>query len=151
MLGCTGNRNLPIVLLDDFRSQATIEVVRAQIQQHNGRLEVIEDDKSDRKDAPPYRFTRARVEDFVSSGQHGTLLLEFFNDRLFATRFYPWQLTAYLERLSALGIHLSQAHPNTHSAGASIELLQDYQGKWYVRWADPSLMKRLQDWIARYS
>jgi hypothetical protein len=77
--------------------------------------------------------------------------LEFFNDRLFATRFYPWQLTAYLERLSALGIHLSQAHPNTHSAGASIELLQDYQGKWYVRWADPSLMKRLQDWIARYS
>jgi len=149
MFGCTAKSDRPVPLLDDFRSRSTIEAVRAQLEQHGAKFEITEDDVSTRTDISPYRHTRVRVEGFVSRGQHGTLQLEFYNDQLMATTFYPVHLSTYLEMLGANGIKLTDRERSTRSAGASIELLNDYQGRWYVRWSDPDLMKAMRDWIAR--
>lgn len=72
----------------------------------------------------------------------GTLRLEFLNDELMATWFYPKDPTRYR---ASLGPQDGRDEFATMSHGA------DYLKREYVLWEDVRLRKQLDEWIRKYS
>ncbi|MGH9426391.1 MAG: hypothetical protein ACRD2L_08825 [Terriglobia bacterium] len=119
--------------------------------------EVVEQSSLGPKDnRPPFSIYKVSIKRYSHLGIWGELHLEFFNNRLMETWFYPGSFDKYvdlLEKKEGLGLKEERdglrgtiVSPYTH-----IWIYKDYKGRNYVAWEDTRLRREQRIWIKRYS
>jgi hypothetical protein len=120
----------------------------------------IEDSNSDKNNSkPPFNIYIIEINNYSHLGYTGTLKLEFFNNRLMSTWYYPKEkefdkYVETLEKNEKINIEydtfsnhtIVNILPYTH-----IWLMTDDKGKKYIGWEDIRLGKENNLWIERYS
>lgn len=108
--------------------------------------------------APPFRKLIVRVGAFSHQGQSGELLLQFHNERLMETVFYPQKPEAYLASLKQAGFKFTglqepttPVQPLQPSPYTKITISRDAKGRLYISWIDTRLSDEYHDWIAVYA
>jgi hypothetical protein len=101
---------------------------------------------------PPFRIVVIRVPDFKDHGFNGSLVLQFYNDRLMKTQFYVGDMKGYLRAAAAsqqvsLG-NDSSGHIPPHTR---VWVGKEEDGREYLGMEDEILLQQMKDWIGRYS
>lgn len=92
---------------------------------------------------------------FEFLGQRGKLRLEFFNDRLVSTWFYPEDAGAALAVLERTGVQVDKP-PNGQRlmedgvSGTRCWTKKDYRGHVYIGWEDVLLSDQMFAWLQRH-
>lgn len=119
-----------------------------------GDDEVVEDSHLGPADRRP-RFDVYTVSQkgFTHLGQVGELVLQFFNDRLMETRFFPDNVDAYLAALANAAVDLRQQSEAEATVPPYTRLSTaiDYKKRRYVAWEDVRLAEEMKLWIKRYA
>ncbi|MCA1791647.1 MAG: hypothetical protein LC667_17885 [Thioalkalivibrio sp.] len=100
---------------------------------------------------PPFHIRRVSLLDYDHLGTRGELVLEFFNDRLMSTRFYPVDLAGYLRRLQAEVPSLTSDTAAELPPYTKVRIGVDYWDRGFVVWEDRRLVDELSLWIKLYS
>jgi len=140
----------PSPLLPGFQSyHSRAEVLPALSKTLNA--EVLEDSSlPDADPRPLFSIYTISYQGFAYCGQTGELHLQFFNDRLLQTWFFPQDAASCLAVLASLG----QQIPNGDGLATGNTILRsgvDYRGTHYIAWEDRRLALERRRWIARYS
>jgi hypothetical protein len=82
------------------------------------------------------------------TGCYGVLFLDFYDDKLYSTRFYPEDLNLYLAHLKDTnfvysGTYDLLATPDIYRDGVHVWLAKDNQGRSYVGWEDTTINRNL--------
>lgn len=119
------------------------EQVRAQLDRSGWRDWRVVDQPEAKPPAgrPDFRFLSAEA-DGESLGVKGKLRVDFLNDRLMATWFFPNDTTAYRAAIQKL-----PATDPLKQANFGV----DYRNQNYALWEDPRLRKEMEDWIRKHS
>ncbi len=132
-----------------FSSYAAIDEVRSLL--GDSPVTVVEDSRLPPGDQrPPFNILVLSIS-FEHLDQSGKLRLEFFNDRLMSTSFYPDDLETYLEVLNDSGVILDRGGRCKIAPYTEIWKSTDFNNRGYVNWEDERLQKEFDDWITRYS
>jgi hypothetical protein len=150
VVGCTKSGNdtsvtsrRPAALAASLGSMQSSEATKAKLQAAGWtNWRVIESPSTQPpKNRPPLQILTMEA-DGSDLDVVGTLRLEFLNDQLMATWFYPKDLARYRSALE------KEAKRDELT---SIKYGTDYQKRDYVLWEDVRLRKELDDWIRKYS
>ena len=101
---------------------------------------------------PPFRIVIIRVPNFKDHGFTGSLVLQFYNDRLMKTQYYVKDMKGYLsaaavdEQVSLGNDKSGHISPHTH-----VWLGKEEDGDEYLGMEDEVLNQQMKDWINRYS
>lgn len=144
--------NTRTALIDGLVSYQSAKDVRRQLAPLS--WEVVEDSHLGPTDQRPrFDVYTVSLKKFTHLGQVGELVLQFFNDRLMETRFFPDNVDAYLAALANAGVDLRQQSeaevtvpPHTRLSTAI-----DYRKRRYVGWEDIRLAEEMKRWIKRYA
>lgn len=152
----------PVILAERFRSYASESTVAAALEADGLTLQraVIERPPSPRY--PPRRQTQFTVRGYEHLNSTGTLVLEFFNDRLMEVDFRPEEAAPYALRLHRQYPALKRDR-NGYSEWiegparlwASVDLARSKVGRslgteGVVLWQDLRLTAQRDDWDARF-
>ena len=77
--------------------------------------------------------------------------MQFFNDRLMETRFFPNGVDAYLATLANAGVDLTKQSEVTVPPHTRLWTEMDYKKRRYVGWEDVRLAEEMKLWIKRYA
>ena len=140
----------PSPLLPGFQSyRSRAEVLPALSKTLNA--EVLEDSSlPDADPRPPFSIYTISYQGFAYCGQTGELHLQFFNDRLLQTWFFPQDAASCLAVLDSLGLRI----PSDDGLATGNTILRsgiDYRGAHYIAWEDQRLVLEQRRWITRYS
>ena len=100
---------------------------------------------------PPFRMDTITVYDFRHLGIKGELLLQFFNNRLMETLFFPSDTSNYIMQLEADGIRLPHNREVKFDKYTLICASRNSDGREYVTWQDKRLTNEIDIWVKRYS
>ena len=160
LFGCDTNE--PTLLLADIPSGISPDAARRSLNVAADNWTVIEDSHLPPGDKRPRSDVLiVEVRAFTHCGVTGVLGLQFYNDRLTATLFYPEDLPAYLHGLAAKGIHFEPPHSQADVRAQAREvrlaprtriwLYRDYKDRDYIGWEDVKLIGEQNRWIDRHS
>lgn len=139
----------PTNLINGIKSYSSEKDVLRELAVKAKDVEVIFDDKL-KADDPRPRFDNKLIEiKYSHLGFDGKLKLIFFNNRLWATTFYPRQYDKYKKKLkSQLKVRF-----NLKNEARVVPYTQIYvlPGDKSVMWSDIRLNNENKFWIARYS
>jgi hypothetical protein len=138
-------------LLDGFSSYSSPASV-STLNLSERQAILIEEVACDRAvDSPCFEVQVFKTE-FDHLGKHGELRLTFFNGRLYATTFYPDDLSTYLTELNKNGLGLPMhSEPLELSRNTLIWAATDEAGRGYVAWVDRRLREEHERWLSCYS
>jgi hypothetical protein len=102
---------------------------------------VVDEPSAPQHDSRPPLVLESAEVDGVDFGIAGTMKLEFINDQLMATWFFPENMPAY--RLA-----IAERPPMKH---LRVEFGVDFQKRRYVRFEDARLREEMDNWIRKYS
>lgn len=140
-------------LLAPFESYASISDVEEILKSRGLVWQVIEKEstiaKGERR--PPFNVYIIRVGNFTHLGFEGKLRLEFFNNRLMATWFYPTNLSAYRKVIEEHYPELRAKQASMVGKNTGIEFGTDHEKHDYIAWEDVRLRDEFSLWIKRYS
>lgn len=117
------------------------------------KWETVEDRKplvSDKR--PPFRILIIRVPNYRDHGFTGSLLLQFYNDRLMRSQFYVDDMKGYLnaagsdEQVSLGNDNSGHIAPHTR-----VWVGKEADGHEYLGMEDETLKQEMNDWVSRYS
>ncbi len=105
---------------------------------------------------PPFNIYKIAVPNYSHLGVSGELQVQFFNNRLVSTWFYPETFDQYIKVFKGKGeITFPEGREGPKEATAAtythIWTHKDYKGHEYVAWEDVRLARELSLWINRYS
>jgi hypothetical protein len=155
LLGCgetpsfTERASQSSALIDGFSSYESVDDVKNFL--GNAVVTVVEDSQlalSDQR--PPFSILVWSIS-FEHLNQPGKLRLEFFNDRLMSTTFFPNEMTTYIEALNDSGITFDREGHGNNAPYTELWKSTDSNGPGFVRWADERLDEELDAWIMTYA
>ena len=126
----------PTELAASLNSTLPSEVVKAQLQTAGWSRWTIIESPPDNDRRPALQVLSVETQG-TDRGVAGTMRLDFLDDRLMATWFYPTELAKYRDAVAK-----AEKGSNT-----SITQGTDYKGRSYVVWEDVRLRKELDNWI----
>jgi hypothetical protein len=134
-------------LLDGFVSYSSqASMSGGDLQGHD--LEVVKSSPCRPGDPRPCFEISVVRTDFEHLGCPGDLLLTFFEDRLYATTFYPKDFERYLRLLRESGIDLPRrSEPLELSRFTRVWAAADDSGREYVAWRDQRLFDEHARWL----
>lgn len=133
-------------LIAGFESYATRAQALARLPR-GAAVKVVEDSALKPGDKrPPFSIYRVAVAGYTVCGQVGELHLEFFNDRLLGTWFFPGDAPACHAALAAAGQRVPGVSGNTMRVAAI-----DFFDRHYLMWEDARLREQIDHWIKKYS
>ena len=140
-------------LIAPFESYENISVVQRRLKTNGLSWSLIEDNSTVSKGSkrPPFHIYVIRVNAFKDSGHEGDLRLEFFNDRLMATWFYPEGFTSYRAVVEARYPEILGKQSITVGQYTRIAFARDYEARDYIAWEDIRLREQVDLWIKQYS
>lgn len=137
-------------LIGGLMSYQSVEHVRRELAALS--WEVVEDSHLGANDRRPrFDVYTASLKGFVHLGQVGELTLQFFNDRLMETRFFPKDVDAFLAALANAGVDLRRQSDATALPHTRLWTAMDYKKRRYVGWEDVRLADEMKFWIKRYA
>ena len=143
-------QNPPAPLLGSFESYASPSQVR-KLLPNQLAITVVEDSKLPAGDPRPrFDVLDLRIEDYEHLGHRGELLVQFLNERLLGTWFYPDSYDSYIAALRHSGL---APVSETTRVGRYTDLwtYRDFEGRPYVAWEDSRLADEQRRWIMKYS
>jgi hypothetical protein len=170
ILGCSSKSYTEIAkdrtkLINGFESYQSIEKVKAMFKNDTSSWIVIEDSKSGNDNAP-FNIYTVEIKNYSHLGFIGDLRLDFFNNRLEETWFYPVEYDKYVDLLVKKEgiVELKDKKKNEQIDGLpalpspygykdniqpyiKIWFFTDYRGKKYVGWGDTRLIEEKHQWI----
>jgi hypothetical protein len=142
-----------VKLMDPFESYASITDVEGVLQRLGHSWHAIESDSTVVKgtNRPQFQVYVVQVDDFAHQEFTGMLRLEFFNNRLMATWFYPANLPAYRKMIEKRYSQAATKGGGIVRKNTSIEFGVDHEKRGYIVWEDIRLRDELNLWIRRYT
>lgn len=143
----------PTPLIGPLQSHMQAEVAREKLGAATSEWIVIEQSSLPEGDQRPrFDIERFRVTRFEHLGVAGELVLEFFNDRLMSTSFFPNEWEAYVERLEEhIGQSLEEGQDLEIGSHTRLFLGPTFHDRRYVGWVDAGLASEKNTWISKYS
>lgn len=144
--------NNPVNLIDGFKSYQSIEEIRQYCSSLGHKWMIIEDSNLPKGDKrPKFDIFVVEVKEFKYLDWIGVLRLEFFNNRLFGTSFYPEDYKAFIENL--LQNEKIDLINNDKKIIDNLMIWKhkDYRGKVYIGWKDIRIEQEELEWIKKYS
>jgi hypothetical protein len=140
-------------LIAPFESYESISTVRRRLTDGGFTWAVIENSQTVAKGEkrPPFQIYVIKIENFSNQGFEGTLKLQFFNDRMMATWFYPKNFASYRAALESRHPELRSGRATVIEQFTRIEFGVDHEQRAYVVWEDSRLRDELDLWIKRYA
>lgn len=139
-------------LIEPFQSYMGVEVVESLLSRQGLSWKVLDDNNTvkEGESRPPFRVYILAVENFQSFGFNGVLVLQFFNNRLLSTSFYPESPDRYKEEIQSR-FSLGAAKETRLDDKTVLKADFNYEDRFYVRWEDVRLSEELTKWIMRYA
>ena len=137
-------------LIDGFVSRQSAAEVEAKLQQSNAKFAVVEDSKDNEKGSVlrvPLSIRVLVVTGFTYLGMPGDLRLEFVNDELATTWFFPADTERFQAELGKRWPDATSGRPMRLHAASELRTSLDYQGKRYWAWEDLNLRQEVERWI----
>lgn len=101
---------------------------------------------------PPFIVDTVTIKNYSHLGFSGELVVEFFNNRLVGTKFWPQEIDKYIKHLASTEkLDIVGNQEVMLSKYTRIWIAVDYLGEKYVGWEDVRLNKEMETWIKRYS
>jgi hypothetical protein len=158
-LGCGDNVTYtdvvdkPTLLIADIKSYQSIEYTKNQLVHGGYEWIVKEDSKSPQYDSrPPFDILTISIKKYNYLGFSGELVLNFFNNRLMSTWFYPDDISSFFKKLKIqLGTDMMSQSEITFGKYTKMWKDKDYQDRIYIGWHDIRLIEENNRWISRYS
>lgn len=140
-------------LIAPFDSYESIQVVHARIKEMGFTWNVLEDNQtvSESYWRPPFHSYVMSIDGFSDLGRKGTLWLDFFNDRLMKTVFYPDDFPAYRAAVEKMYPALQGGASATIAPHVNLFIARDYKERDYIAYEDIRLREQLNLWIRRYA
>jgi hypothetical protein len=140
----------PASLLGSFESYASPSEVRKLLASQLV-IAVVEDSKLPADDSRPrFDVLELRIENYEHLGHRGELRVQFLNERLLSTWFYPDSYDSYIATLRRSGLTPVSV---TTRVGQYTDLwtYRDFEDRPYVAWEDIRLADEQRRWIMKYS
>lgn len=152
-VGCIGHKNERIELITGIRSCLTSEEIRKFTNLKNYNWITIENEKLKQGDPrPDFEILKIKIQDYNDLGIDGDLVLEFFNNKLMSTCFYPADVNEYLINLEYVrGIIITKEGQKIYLQKCQIYYGKDFNNLIYIEWADKRLLKEYNNWLSTYS
>lgn len=140
-------------LIASFESYENISTIQQRLKTTGLTWSLVENNSTVSKDSrrPPFHIYVIKVHAFKDSGQKGDLRLEFFNDRLMATWFYPENFTSYRSAIEERYREIRGKQSLVLPQHVRITFARDYEDRDYIAWEDIRLREQVDLWIKRYS
>ena len=90
------------------------------------------------------------IAEYTDAGFKGELLLQFHNDRLMSTWFFPSDLAGYKAAMPKT-IVFNVKQEATISPRTKIWIAKAINRGFYIGWEDTALAEEEMDWIAKHS
>ncbi len=101
---------------------------------------------------PPFIIDTVTIKNYSHLGFSGEMIVEFFNNRLVGTKFWPQEVDEYVKRLASTEkLNIVSNREVMLSKYTRVWVAVDHLGKKYVGWEDVRLNKEMKTWIKRYS
>lgn len=152
----------PVPLMDAFQSFDSIGQVTQRLQSAGMQWKTEQNHLPHVPGRPPYDFDTLTVEGPKHFGASGTLVLEFFNDRLYSVTFRPEDAKSYLAQLRRQKLELQRTHVSvwevvqgnlriyTNADFAVSEEGRHLATPLYVAWEDLRLTTQIRHWYDTY-
>lgn len=159
-VGCSGERGsgdtlgAPTPLIDGFMSRQRASEVENTLRAIGTTVTVLEngvtdDQKSKLRQPLSVRVLNAAGFSYV--GMKGDLRLEFVDDELAATWFYPNDVEQFDAEMKRRGSPVESDKPvRTHPA-TELRVGVDYRRRKYWAWEDVNLRRKVERWIKKYA
>jgi hypothetical protein len=140
-------------LINGVESYVSIDQAKSELP----AWEVLEQSSLKPKDRrPPFNIYKVSVKNYSHLGISGELHMEFFNNRLLSTWFYPEDFDKYMALLKEKeGLTFQESQHGSREARMAphtrVWTQKDYKERQYVGWEDTRLGDELNLWIKRYS
>lgn len=140
-------------LVDPFESYESISTVQQRLKNSGYIWIVIENGATvaENENRPPFDIHVIRVDRCSNLGFEGALRLEFFNNRLMATWFYPKTFSSNRALIEGSHTELRTGQATIIGRYTRIEFGIDHERRDYVAWEDSRLREEFYLWIRRYS
>ena len=140
---------MPTELIDGFPSYSAIEDVEL-LSSSKEIAEVNESSLAENDKRPRFNIYGADIP-YQHLGISGTLSLNFYNNRLQSTIFYPDKADDYLKKIGESGLTFADTDAVSTSSNTIVRKGIDYKGRFYVAWSDRALEKEHDCWIMKYA
>ena len=91
----------PTTLIDGMPSYQTVSRLEQTLEAKSPRLDIKREvNPEPGGERPPFKIETLKIANYQHLGFGGQLVLTFFNNRLMEARFFPFDFTAYLNRLN---------------------------------------------------
>jgi len=98
-----------------------------------------------------FHMLKILIFNYEDLGVKGQLKIEFLNDRLMSTWFFPKEVDAYIDKLRfARGIKIIKENKKVKSNGCQILYYKDYKNNYYIRYDDCQVLKKYNNLIWYY-
>jgi hypothetical protein len=148
----------PVVLMDAFLSYDSIATVTQRLQAAGIQWKTDQSHLPHVPGRPPYDFDTLTVDGPQHLGSPGTMVLEFFNDRLYSVTFRPANAKAYIARLRRQNHHMERTHVSVWEAiegnlriSSNADFAVSDEGRQldtplYITWEDTRLTAQIRRW-----
>lgn len=161
-IGCRSERDSgdirshagPTPLIDGFNSRQRSSEVEKMIRNTGMTVAVLEKGATDGQQSklrPPLSIRVLSVTEFSYLGMRGDLRLEFIDDELAATWFYPKDADRFDAEMKKRGSAVEPGSPIRLHAATELRVDVDYRGQKYWAWEDINLRQKVERWIKKYA
>jgi hypothetical protein len=135
-------------LIDGFVSRQSEAEVVGKLRRTNAKLSVIEDSNSEGSASRPQLSIRVlSVADFTYLGEQGDLRLQFVNDSLGATWFFPDDPAGFQTEVAKRWPAIADGRSLHLPVATELRTAMDFRGKKYWAWEDVNIRRQLRRWI----
>lgn len=159
-IGCRGESDwgemsVPAVrtpLIDGFVSRQSTAEVGAKLRQAAATVTVLEDGRTTERQSrfrAPLSLRVLNVIGFSYLGVQGDLRLEFVDDELAATWFFPDDPVRFDGEVRKQGPSAASGKPTRLHTATDLRVDVDYRGRKYWAWEDVNLRHKVDRWIKK--
>jgi len=139
-------------LIAGIESYQDIDEFKDLLKRGSFQWELNENSRPSPKGRPPFHISMVTIKDFTHNNVLGELVVNFFNNRLISTTFYPSRVEKYIKALeNAEGVKFDNNKEVKLRPYTRVRFATDHKGRKYVDWSDIRLDKEMELWIKRYS
>jgi hypothetical protein len=140
-------------LIDGIESYWSVEDLENHLRRKSVAWEIKRGSRPAPEDKrPPFIVDTVTIKNYSHLGFSGELVVEFFNNRLVGTKFWPQKIDRYVKRLASTEkLDIIGNQEVMVSKYTRIWVAVDHLGRSYVGWEDVRLNNEMEIWIKRYS
>lgn len=140
-------------LIEPFNSLTSPSQAENILKSGNYAFMVLENSRlNDGDKRPKFNILTWKIEKFEHLGTKGNLTISFFNEKMVSTRFYPSDVSGYIDVLSKkYDLDFKTDTTTSIPPKTGLHYYKDLEDKFYIEWQDEELQEQVDEWIKNYS